>query len=190
MEQIDTKRSQRVVMKKKPSINKMLHQKRLHLNFKTLLSHYVVPVMFIGMSVIFLFMYIRSHYTSYSIPIIDNLIASSIFLLLGIVFFFIQNRRLKFNSIPIDLSKKRVVLAIEKTARERKWILKNSESGFYQFYTNGGFRTGSWGELITIIIDKDELHFNSICDPYNRPSLASYGQNKKHRKELYKNLEV
>lgn len=177
-------------MQKKQPINKMILQKKLHLNFWGLLSHYTLPLIFIGLAVMSLFYYIQYLNGTYSgRPISDILRTGSIFLLLALLGIFIQYRRLKFNSIHINLTKERIVTAIEKTAKKRKWILKNSESGFYQFYTIGGFSTGSWGELITIIVNNNELFFNSICDPYNRPSVASFGQNKKHKKELFKNLE-
>lgn len=177
-------------MQKKQPINKMILQKRLHLNFWGLLSHYALPLIFIGLAAMSLFYYIQYLNGSYSgRPIMDILRTGSIFLILALLGIIIQNRRLKFNAVPINSTKEEIVAAIEKTAKKRKWFLKNRESGFYQFYTIGGFSTGSWGELITIIVDKNVLFFNSICDPYNRPSVASFGQNRKHKNELFRNLD-
>src|SRR5690554_2454231 len=138
-------------MQKKQPINTMILQNRLHLNFWGLLSHYALPLIFIGLAAMSLFSYIKYLNGTYSgRPINDILRTGSIFLLLAFLGIVIQNRRLKFNKTSNNLTSQEIAIAIKKSAKERKWILKNSESGFYQFYTIGGFSTGSWGELITI----------------------------------------
>jgi hypothetical protein len=54
--------------------------------------------------------------------------------------------------------------------------------------TNPKWWTGSWGEMITILIDNDKVMINSICDPELRASVFSVGRNRKNVNRLIGNI--
>ena len=76
--------------------------------------------------------------------------------------------------------------AVKETAKDLEWqILKKTNT---VIVAKSGFSWRSWGERITIIREKDRVLFNSICDPDNRPSVASWGMNKRNRRTFEEHL--
>lgn len=103
-----------------------------------------------------------------------------IWVLPAIGFYFLQLKRLRFTTIIITVDKDVFQHAVRETAKELGWrILKKTNT---LIVAQSEFSWRSWGELITIIREKDRILFNSICDPENRPSIASYGMNRLNRK--------
>ena len=98
----------------------------------------------------------------------------------AIAFYFIQKRRLKFEIIDIQIDADSFKLAAEQSGIELEWYFLKKTSTI--IVAKSGFSGRSWGELITIIREKDKILFNSICDPDNRPSIASWGMNKLNKK--------
>jgi hypothetical protein len=55
--------------------------------------------------------------------------------------------------------------------------------------TSPGIFSGSWGERITIILDKNRVLINSICDPEKRSSVVSMGRNRKNCRTLINEIK-
>jgi hypothetical protein len=108
-----------------------------------------------------------------------------IWVILAVAFYYIQARRLKFKIINISVDEDKFKDAAQKAAKELNWKLIRKTSDIIIAKSNFSWR--SWGELITIIRDDERILINSICDPDKRPSIASYGMNKKNR-ETYERL--
>ena len=106
---------------------------------------------------------------------------------LAIAFYFIQKRRLKFREVNIDYSAQEFNEAIKRTAEEFEWIILVNSSRIFQAQRPWNWE-GSWGEIITIIKEKDRLLLNSICDPDQMSSVVSMGWNKKNINTFLKNL--
>lgn len=107
-------------------------------------------------------------------------------LLLAIILLFIQLRRLRFSIIPVSVDVETFHESVKATAKELDWkILEKTNS---LIVAKSGFSWQSWGERITIVRKKDSILFNSICDPDNKPSVASWGRNKKNRKRFEAHL--
>jgi hypothetical protein len=70
---------------------------------------------------------------------------------------------------------------------EYEWRIELNTKEVFRGYRPWSW-TGSWGEMITIIKDKDRLLLNSICDPHMQSSVASYGWNKRNIETFLKNL--
>lgn len=118
----------------------------------------------------------------------NELIRTSLpFLLLAVFFAFIQHRRLKFKEINVAFTDEQFQEAIERTAKDLKWRIARNNKTFFRAYRPWNW-TGSWGEMVTIIKDKDRLLVNSICNPDNMSSVASYGWNRKNIKTFLENL--
>jgi hypothetical protein len=102
-----------------------------------------------------------------------------VWLIPATIFYYIQKRRLRFRTILISVDVKTFHQSAKITAKDLDWqILKMTDN---VIVAKRGFSWRSWGELITIIRDHDRILFNSICDPENRPSVASWGMNKVNR---------
>lgn len=111
------------------------------------------------------------------------------FVVLSVVFFFIQYKRLKFKSIRTNLSDDAIQKIIETTATELEWIPFVNRTYYKVFKTFPKWYTGSWGERITLIIDNNKVMVNSICDPDKRASVVSVGRNRKNMRTLIDKLE-
>ena len=107
----------------------------------------------------------------------------------ALLFYFIQKRRLKFTVINISVDKENFHKAAELTADKLGWTIQHISTDSVIAVRQGGFLSGSWGELITIIRDSDKVFINSICDPDNIVSVASYGWNKKNVRTFKATLE-
>ena len=107
----------------------------------------------------------------------------------ALLFYFIQKRRLKFTVINISIDKEKFHKASELTADKLGWTIQHISTDSVIAVRQGGFLSGSWGELITIIRDSDKVLINSICDPDNIVSVASYGWNKKNVRTYKATLE-
>ena len=168
----------------------MKKNKRLKLTTVQTLTHYgvVLLLLFIvcltGWSLIEI--YITNTYTG--VRTADELIKSSLpFLLLAILFAFIQERRLRFKEVNVTFTDEQFQEAIERTIKELEWRIDRNNKTFFRAYRPWNW-SNSWGEMVTIIKDKDRLLVNSICDPNNMCSVVSYGWNRKNIKTFLKNL--
>jgi|LakMenEpi03Aug12_release.lakeMendotaPanAssembly.Ray.scaffolds.fasta_scaffold105290_3 hypothetical protein len=169
---------------------KMKKNKRLKLTTIQTLTHYgiVLLLLFIvcltGLSLIEI--YITNTYTG--VQTADELLKSSLpFLLLAILFAFIQYRRLKFKEVNVTFTDEQFHEAVERTAKDLKWRIDKNNKTFFRAYRPWNW-SGSWGEMVTIIKDKDHLLVNSICNPKSMSSVASYGWNRINIQAFLKNL--
>src|SRR5690606_1612091 len=81
----------------------------------------------------------------------------------AIAFYFLQKWRLGFREVRLDYTNREFQDAMERTAREYEWQIELNNKKVLRAYRPWNW-TGSWGEMITIIKDKDRLLLNSICD--------------------------
>jgi len=102
--------------------------------------------------------------------------------ILGLLFYRIQKNRLKFKSIDTMLTRKEIDVVIDNVANKLEWKIFMMNKKVLIAYTNPSFFTGSWGEQITILFDKNRILVNSICDPKKRSSVVSMGRNKQNIK--------
>lgn len=98
----------------------------------------------------------------------------------------IQYQRLNFKKLKAELSGDEFKLLVMEAGKEMKWNFINLTKDYAIAVT--GFNWASWGERITIIRKRDEILFNSICDPDNRPSVTSWGQNRKNLNAIKKRI--
>ena len=111
---------------------------------------------------------------------------SPIFAAVGIIFYYIQKKRLKLTSIKTNISKGDFDKLIEKISDKYRWqILTNTSK---VIIAKTPFSGSSWGEQITIIFGGDSLLVNSICDPDKRTSVVSYGRNAQNVRLIIKRI--
>jgi len=169
----------------------MKKTKRLNLTLSQALIHYgfVLFLLFIaGLSSKSLVeIYITDTYTGFRTG--ANLLTSAIaFLLLAILFAQIQYRRLGFKEFVVIYTDEQFQEAVQRTTKGLGWRVENNSKTFFRAYRPWNW-TGIRGEMLTIIKDNDKFLINSICDPDNWSSIATYGMNRKNIKIFLKNLE-
>lgn len=109
--------------------------------------------------------------------------------LIGILFFHLQNNKLKFKEVNTSLNKSELNKIIEKVAEELEWNLHFSNSKAIVAKTHPRFLSGSWGEQITILFDNKKVLVNSICDPDKETSIVSMGRNNQNEKKLIEEIK-
>jgi hypothetical protein len=112
------------------------------------------------------------------------------FTLVAILFYVVQYYRLRFTVIDTNLARERLYEIISRTADELEWISEINSKDLFVFKTNPKWWSGSWGEQITILLDKDRIMINSICDPDKRASVISIGRNNKNVTKLIENIKT
>lgn len=171
------------------TIQRMKAKKRLVLAKGQLFWHYSLILLFLVSPVYTTIETFKYYITNayHGVRTIDEMISAGyVWIIPAIIVFFIQKRRLRFRVIEMNISNEIFKTAIEETAKELEWEIEKRTNNF--IIARSGFSYRSWGELITIIREKDRILFNSICDPDNKPSIASFGMNKLNRKMFEKEL--
>ena len=69
----------------------------------------------------------------------------------AILFYLIQKNRLKFKEIKLSVDKEQFQKAADLTADKLGWTIQHISTDFIKAVRQGGFSSGSWGEMITII---------------------------------------
>ena len=96
----------------------------------------------------------------------------------AVLFAIIQYRRLNFKRLNTNLTAEEFKSIAEQAGQKMNWNFLNLTNDYVIAIT--GFNWASWGERITIIRKENEILINSICDPDNRPSISSWGRNRKN----------
>jgi hypothetical protein len=177
---------------KKDWINEMRKTERLKLSFNGFMTHYLIVLfLFIPLILVafdFFRLNILDSYNGVRTP--QEMFRVSIpFGAMGILFFFIQYNRLRFKVVETVLSREKLQEIIFKTAKELEWFPVTNTTDLIVSKTNPKWWTGSWGEQITIIFDKDKVLINSICDPDRKSSVVSVGRNKRNVNKLIDNIK-
>jgi hypothetical protein len=168
----------------------MKQTKRLKLSRWQRLDHYFIVIFILiipGFTLFSLFeIYVTDSYDG--VRTTNELISTAWpWIIPAIAFYFIQKRRLRFKEVNIEYSDQEFQEAIERSAKEYEWQIEINNRNIFQAYRPWNW-TGSWGEMITIVKDKDRLLLNSICDPNKWSSVASFGWNKRNIDTFLKNL--
>ena len=162
----------------------MNSRKRVKLTFGQTITHYLIVLFLlfiIGLFAKSLFeTYMTDNYTGVRSPI-EIMTMSMPFLILAIVFAFIQYKRLELKEIEVIYTEDQFQEAVRKTMEILGWRIENNRKDFFRAYRPSNW-TGSWGEMITIVKGKDRLLINSICVPERMPSVVSYGWNRRNLK--------
>ncbi len=166
---------------------KMIDTKTLFLTKEQTFWHYsIIPFLLVApaMTTIDAFKLYITHTYNSNKPI--DFTFGYTWILPAIIFYFIQRRRLKFKIINVSVNSNTFHQAAKQTAKELKWVITQTTNDF--IIAKSVFNWRSWGEQITIVHNKDKILFNIICNPDNKPSIASFGMNKLNRKTFEKIL--
>ena len=169
----------------------MKKTKRLKLTFSQALTHYgtvIFLVLFVAVkSKSIIENYINDTYADIQ-ETLDSLAIPFLFLLLAVVLFQIQYRKLKFRTFAVSFTDEQFQEAVQRTIKDLGWRIENNNKTFLRAYIHREWTIES-GEMITIIKYKDRFLINCIFNPNTRHSIVSFGRNTKNVKTFLKNLE-
>ncbi len=117
----------------------------------------------------------------------ELMITSLPFFAMAIIFAIIQYRRLQFKEIQVSYTEVQFQEAIDRTIKDLGWRIEINSKSLFRAFRPWNW-AGSWGEMVTIVKEKDRILINSICDPNRVSSVASYGWNSRNMKTFLKNL--
>jgi len=167
-----------------------LENRELKLSNWEKFSHYGIVGFCFIIPLTFIFLHLKDYFENTPKPIRSGEIWFFIIpTLIGIWFYYIQKKRLKFKEVNTSLNRTELNKIIEKVANELEWTLNLTKSKIIVAKTHPSFLSGSWGEQITILFDNRKVLVNSICDPDKKSSLVSMGRNKQNENKLIKEIE-
>lgn len=164
---------------------------KLKLNSSDRFTHFAVAwICFLVFAITPIFIYLRfliigeADYPSRGL-ILFIAIASIISYLL----YKLQVTKLKFKIVETNLNREELDEIINRVAKDLKWIIFSVNKRSIIAKTFPSILSGSWGEQITILFDKNKVLVNSICDPKKQSSVVSMGRNKKNMNKLIDEIE-
>jgi hypothetical protein len=168
----------------------MTKEGRLKLTFGQKIDHYFIVVFLLLVPSFTAYdiykMYVTHTYDG--VRTASELLTFSLpFLILAVAFIFIQRSKLKFQEIKLDHSDDQFQAAVKLTIQDLKWDIEHNDVDYFRAYRPWNW-TSSWGEMITIIRDKERLYINCICDPNKTSSVVSWGWNKRNIKTFLTKL--
>lgn len=182
-----------IIKKQMTNLNEMIKEKRVKLSKAETFWHYsIVPFLLIVPLITtwsLIQYYLLDTYTGVREP--NELVAGYYFVIPAFIMLFIQRNRLKFKVLMVrGVSQEMFDEAIEMTSEALGWQIETFSKNYIRAYRPWSW-SGSWGELITIIRDRDKILVNSICNPNAIfMSIASYGWNKKNVRTFINNLKA
>ena len=174
----------------KEQVKYSIETKELKLGNWDKLSHYGIVLFLFFIPAMFIFFHLKGYFEGTPKPFKQIEIWCMIIpTLIGILFYRIQLNRLKFKPIQTNLTRDEIEKIIEKVAKELEWHPHIVDEKFIVAKTHPGFLSGSWGEQITVLFDRNQVLVNSICDPDKKSSIVSMGRNIQNEKKLIEEIK-
>lgn len=166
-----------------------LENRKVKLNNLEKISHYGIVALCFIIPLTFTTFHLLNYFSKTSQPLKTGNIWFLIIPSLIGVLFFLQKNTLKFKEINTNLNNSELNEIIKKVTKELKWSFDTLSSKVIIAKTNPGFLSGSWGERITILFEKNKVLVNSICDPNKKSSVVSMGRNKQNENKLIESIK-
>ncbi|HLS29786.1 MAG TPA: hypothetical protein VK021_02900 [Flavobacteriaceae bacterium] len=170
----------------------MIIKDKIELEFNNKLRYYRIPLILaiIGFFCFFSEFYGRQNYSINELNNTSNKIGLT-FILIATISFVIKNNDLKFKKIKSNIDKTIFLERLDKLIAKKEWEVHLKNKSEIILKTDrcaaGGrfFLRRSYGEIIYIVIDKNEFYLKSIFDFHkNFEIIISTGENKVNEKSI------
>ncbi len=171
-------------------LNASIASGRLQLSLEQKITHYSPVIIGLIIPMIDLFIIFKNYFNNETIlKQTLNPLLWFISILYVVLIYLLQHKRLKLKTIESSLDNEDSLMVIREAVENLNWktIINNKRAIIAK--VNNGLLTGSWGEQVIIIFDSNKMYINSICDPNKRPSLASFGNNRKNITTLVQEIK-
>lgn len=166
-----------------------LKNRKLKLSYREKFSHYGIVVFCFFVPVLFMLFHLKDFLLGTPKPLSSGVLwFIGIPTILGIMFYFLQEKRLNFKEVNTNLTRVDLDKIIDKIANELEWDLIVEKKSIVKAKTHPGFLSGSWGEQITILFDNGKVLINSICDLDKKSSIISSGRNRQNVNKFIKEI--
>jgi hypothetical protein len=171
-------------------IENSIQNNKLNLGTWDKFNHYSIVWFLLFMPAVMIFLHVKDYFRVSPNPINGgDLIFSIIPIVLAFLFYKSQQNKLKFKIAETNLERPELDKIIHNVASELQSKVYSRGDKFVLANTNPSFLSGSWGEQITILFDKNRVLINSICDLNKKTSLVSMGRNRKNMNTLFNEIE-
>ena len=168
-------------------LKKSIETGELQLPFRQKVTHFEIVLWSFGFAVLMpLIVLFYQVYEPTSIKNYGVLWFSPGFIIVGVIFYFIQKKHLKLTSFKTEISRKEIEKIIKQISSKYRWQISTNTSK--EIIAKTPFSGKSWGEQVTIIFDGNNLFVNSICDPDKRTSVVSLGRNAQNIRLIAKRI--
>lgn len=163
-------------------------KQKVHLNLTQTLTHYGIVFFILIPLIIAIFVHLKKLIES-EVPAQWSEFEWSYFISLipAVIFYFIQKKKLEFQSHPYRVSSEVFDETILRYIDKINLSVDLNNSGKFQAKRPWDW-SGSWGEMISIEHQEDQILINSICDPDKESSVISYGMNKSNIRTFFEIL--
>lgn len=163
----------------------ILRTGRLNLSFGRWLTHFGIVLYILLIPLALVSMRLAYWWGGEQAPVL----AGEVWMLvipLGAAFFFYRRQRKKLFFHPVDtpLSKEEIVRLMERIGGEEHWTPDYLGDDMLVCHTSPSLLSGSWGEQIFVVFDKNRVWLNSISDLDKKSSVSSFGRTKKQVQRL------
>ena len=168
----------------KVDVKRSIETGRLWLSFGDKLSYFFPAYGIVGISVFMpsFWLYDQIIGSSKPVAIRPGEPASYFFVLvplfLGAAIYLFQNRALRLVAVRTGRGKAENRAFVRARAKKLGHFIVLDNKDALVGITNPPFRSGSWGERVTVLFQDGEVFVNSICDPDKPSSLVSFGRNR------------
>lgn len=173
----------------KQDIDWMKRTKRLKLSKLETLDHYFVVLFLSFIPLITLYDLLKMYLGTYDgVRSATELATAQLpFLILALIAFINQRKRLQFRVVRIKYTDDDFREAAKRTSENLQWRVETDRQDVFRAFRGWNW-TSSWGEMITILREENMLLLNSISDPSQKPTFSSFGWDKKNINVFLLNL--
>ncbi|MDB5147006.1 MAG: hypothetical protein JWQ57_1026 [Mucilaginibacter sp.] len=174
----------------KEQYNRAIDNEELQLTISEKLSHFSIVLFCLFISIILPVIHLIKYFQGDESPFMDGeLLIIIVPLMIGLLFYWLQKRRLKFKIITTSLTHNDLLKIIDAVGRQLKWSVSHPGQNEVLARTSPPFISGSWGEQITILFCENKILINSICDLKKQTSVVSFGRNRKNEQALIDSIK-
>lgn len=148
---------------------------QIGLTARQLVTHYLVVILLLFFEFLLVYVLVTSKANGYSVYGLIGAVSAVL-----LITFLWQRRRLSFRMYKFNITDQQFKEAVMRTAVYLEWSVEVLNDSYARAFRGSNF-SGSWGEMISIKHEGGSVYINSICNPYARSSVASYGWNERNR---------
>lgn len=155
--------------------------KYLNLTTWWALTHYGFPLALVGLPVFFVGLNAYSYYVQGKADFPFPLFWGGLLpMILAFVLYRRQRAKLFFQSVQTSLPLETLQAVMLEVARAKNWTIDYIGDDCMVAHTNPSIWSGTWGEQVFVVFDRNEVWVNSVNNLDKRSALVSFGRTKRN----------
>lgn len=163
----------------------VLRTQRLPLSVSWASTHFMVPLLLFGVAACLILSPFLTNLREARFALLDYRMGAILFLLsLGLLLYFVQNRKLRFREVPTTLNEDEIFEVFKSVGQKYQWTIDHAGMDCLVAHTNRKFWTPTWGEQIFLVFDQGRFWINSVNDLTERSCLFSFGRTERNIQQV------